>query len=79
VLTQITNYVTGDAAFAVDQNGVIVLWNSAAEETLGYSASTALGQRCWKLLCGQVIVRTGYLRQPVLLRTLSAQTNGISA
>lgn len=53
MVTQTTHYETGDAAFAVDRSGVIVLWNSAAEKTFGYSPSTALGQRCWKLLCGQ--------------------------
>ena len=53
VHAQTTHYLTGDPAFAVDRRGVIVLWNSAAEKTLGYPATTALGQRCWKLLSGQ--------------------------
>jgi DNA-binding CsgD family transcriptional regulator len=47
------NYITGDTAFAVDRRGVIVLWNKAAEESLGYQASEALGQKCWKLLSGK--------------------------
>jgi len=53
VATQTTNYVTGDAAFAVDRRGEVVSWNSAAEKTFGYPASTALGRRCWKLLSGK--------------------------
>jgi len=51
--TQTNNYVTGDPAFAVDRRGVIVLWNAAAEESLGYPASEALGEKCWRLLSGQ--------------------------
>jgi len=48
-----TNYITGDAAFAVDQDGIIHLWNPTAEKMFGFSADTALGQQCWKLLAGQ--------------------------
>ena len=51
--TQTTNYETVEAAFAVNQKGVIVSWNPAAEKTFLYPASTALGQHCWKLLCGK--------------------------
>ncbi len=50
---QTDNYITGDTAFAVDKRGEIVLWNTAAEESLGYPASEALGQKCWKLLNGK--------------------------
>jgi DNA-binding CsgD family transcriptional regulator len=51
--TQTNNYVTGDPAFAVDRRGLIVLWNEAAEKTLGHPGSKALGQKCWKLLSGE--------------------------
>lgn len=51
--TQANNYITGDTAFAVNKRGEIVLWNAAAENSLGYPASEALGQKCWKLLHGQ--------------------------
>ena len=47
-----SHYVTGDAAFAVDQRGVVVLWNKEAESSFGFTAKEALGQKCWKLLCG---------------------------
>ena len=49
---QSEHFITGDTAFGVDQNGVIVLWNQEAEKSLGFSASTALGKKCWKLLAG---------------------------
>ena len=48
-----TNYITGDPAFAVDRDGVILLWNEAAEESLGVPGSDALGKKCWQLLCGE--------------------------
>jgi len=50
---QSEHYITGDTAFGVDRHGVIVLWNKAAETSLGFPASKALGQKCWKLLSGQ--------------------------
>jgi PAS domain S-box-containing protein len=43
---------TGEPAFAVDVAGSILAWNSAAEETFGYSSDQAVGQRCWKLMRG---------------------------
>jgi len=49
---QTNNYVTGDPAFAVDRQGVIVIWNEAAEKALGHPASDALGAKCWRLLSG---------------------------
>lgn len=51
--TQTTNYITGDAAFAVNRQGVVVLWNSEAEKLLGYRADTAIGRKCWDLLSGR--------------------------
>ena len=50
---RIKNFETSNAAFAIDRSGVIVLWNSAAEKTFGFSADVALGQSCWKLLAGK--------------------------
>ncbi len=47
------HYITGDTAFGVDRTGKIVLWNKAAEDSLGFPASRALGQKCWELLSGQ--------------------------
>jgi DNA-binding CsgD family transcriptional regulator len=47
------HYVTGDPAFAVDRRGVVVYWNEAAEQALGYPGSEALGEKCWRLLAGQ--------------------------
>ena len=60
MVTQAGKYLTGDAAFAVDRYGVIVLWNEAAETALGYTESDALGEHCWNLLCGQDMCDNAY-------------------
>jgi DNA-binding CsgD family transcriptional regulator len=46
---------TSEAAYAVDRNGQIVVWNRASEQTFGYSKSQALGRSCWELLSGRDI------------------------
>lgn len=43
---------TGDAAFTVDQEGIIRSWNGAAERLLGYAAASVVGQPCAQLLHG---------------------------
>ena len=50
---QSCHFITGDTAFGVDRRGVIIRWNEAAEDSLGYPASKALGQKCWRLLSGK--------------------------
>ena len=52
---QAGHLITGDPAFAVDSNGVVVLWNEASEQVFGYPEAEALGQKCWELLCGHDI------------------------
>ena len=53
--TLTTSFETSEAAYAVDRDGVIVMWNLAAEKTFGYPASESLGKRCWKLMGGKDI------------------------
>ena len=78
MVTQITNYVTGDTAFAVDRSGVIVLWNPAAEKTLGYPVSKALGKRCWKLLCGRDTDNNKYCYERCPLREMAVQHESVN-
>jgi len=52
---QTGHLITGDPAFAVDRNGVVVLWNEASEQVFGYPEEDALGKKCWELLCGHDI------------------------
>jgi PAS domain S-box-containing protein len=44
---------TADPAFAVDAEGKITAWNSAAKTALGYSRRNALGKLCFKVICGK--------------------------
>jgi len=71
VVNQITSYESGDPVFAVDREGVIVLWNQAAEKTFGYPAKTALRQRCWKLLCGYDTYENQYCCKRCTVRTMA--------
>jgi PAS domain S-box-containing protein len=43
---------TRDSAFAVDGAGLIVAWNSAAQEMFGLSADEAIGKPCGQILQG---------------------------
>lgn len=42
----------GDAAFVVDQSGLIRFWNTTAEQLLGFSADDARHSACCALLAG---------------------------
>lgn len=66
-----TNYETSNAAFAIDQSGVIVLWNSAAEKTFGFPATAALGQSCWKLLAGKDVYGNHYCNKHCSVRKMA--------
>jgi DNA-binding CsgD family transcriptional regulator len=46
-------FQTSEIAYAVDHDGLIVAWNRAAENVLGYTEDEALGKKCWELLCGE--------------------------
>jgi PAS domain S-box-containing protein len=74
---QATNYLTGDAAFAVDRRGLIVCWNSAAERLFGHSTDSALGQRCWKLLSGQDIYGNRYCCERCPLREMALRHESV--
>ena len=78
VVTQTTNFQTGEATFSVDRSGVIVLWNPAAEKTFGYPASTALGQRCWQLLCGHDTYENKYCSRFCPLREMAFQNEPVN-
>lgn len=75
---KITRCETGDAAFAVDRNGVIVLWNQAAEQVMGYSSTTAIGQFCWKLLCGEDVYGNQYCCKRCPLREMAFRRKSVN-
>lgn len=51
---------TSDPAFAVDLEGVILAWNTAAEETLGYRRAESVGRHCWEVLKGRDVYGNRY-------------------
>ena len=57
---RIKNYLSGDAAFAMDRRGVIVSWNSETEKAFNQEASAVLGRRCWKVMAGQDLYGNRY-------------------
>lgn len=64
---------TGDVAFAVDDEGVIVAWNSAAEAEFALAERDALGIKCSAILagideCGPVCSGECTVRQSALAR-----------
>jgi DNA-binding CsgD family transcriptional regulator len=60
VANRTINYLSGDAAFAVDRRGVIVSWNLEAEKLFNRDAGAVLGQRCWKVMAGQDLYGNRY-------------------
>lgn len=74
---QTANYVIGDAAFAVDQRGNIVLWNPEAEKIFGHPASTALGQQCWKFLSGQDVYGNRYCCEHCPIREMALRHESV--
>ena len=44
---------TAEPAFAVDSQGRILAWNSAAERLFGHQEAHVLNRRCWKVLSGR--------------------------
>lgn len=61
---------TGDAAFAVDDAGLIVVWNAAAEQMFALPSGEAIGKRCSEILagvdeCGPVCAPECSIRQAV--------------
>jgi PAS domain S-box-containing protein len=47
-----TEFRSGDALFAFDEERTIVSWNRAAEELTGIPASEAVGKPCWEVVGG---------------------------
>lgn len=74
---QRANFLTGDAAFAVNQGGEIELWNTEAEKLFGYTAHTALGQKCWNLLAGQDSHGNRYCSEFCPLREMASRHESV--
>jgi len=68
---------TGDPAYAVNRDGVIVAWNLAAESALGHTESEAVGRFCWELLAGQDLFGNRYCCQGCPLREVAFRHESI--
>lgn len=64
---------TSDAAYVVDESGIIVAWNDEAEELFGLTSAEAIGQPCWDVVhgfdeCGIVCSEQCVVQQSVARR-----------
>lgn len=66
-------FSTAEPAFAVDRNGIIVAWNDAMAESLGYSANEVLGSECWTLLQGHDSSGNRYCYEHCPMREMAAR------
>ena len=70
---------TSEAAYAVDRDGIIQGWNSAAEVAFGYSKSDAINQRCWELLAGQDLFGNRYCCKGCPLREMAFNHRSVNS
>lgn len=68
---------TADAAFGTDEESRIVIWNRAAEQLLGYSASRVLGRHCCEILCGVDVYGNRFCRENCALELMVRKSEGI--
>jgi DNA-binding CsgD family transcriptional regulator len=71
-------FSTGEPAYAVNRDGTIVGWNSAASRTFGYPASQAVGSKCWQLLQGQDAFGNEYCCERCPLREMAFQHKSVN-
>ena len=71
-------FATGEPAYAVDRDGTIVAWNTAATRAFGYPRSRALGSKCWDLLQGQDAFGNQYCSERCPLREMALQQEAVN-
>lgn len=69
---------TADAAFSIDQQGIICSWNRAAERLFGYLASEVLHQSCAPLFQGCDSLGTRLCAEPCSVMECVAAHQGVS-
>lgn len=70
---------TGDAAFTVDEEGIIRSWNGAAERLFGYAAASAVGEPCAQLLHGVDALGTIVCSAECDVRACALKGSGVAA
>jgi DNA-binding CsgD family transcriptional regulator len=71
-------FATGEPAYAVDRDGTIVAWNTAATRAFGYPRSTAVGRKCWDLLQGQDAFGNQYCSEHCPLREMASRHKAVN-
>jgi DNA-binding CsgD family transcriptional regulator len=71
-------FATGEPAYAVDRDGTIVGWNTAASRAFGYPGSQAVGRKCWDLLQGQDAFGNQYCSERCPLREMAFQHKSVN-
>jgi len=66
-----------DPAFACDELGSIVVWNSGAERLLGHRALHVVGRRCAAVVCGRDLFGNPYCTTQCTPRQLARRGKGI--
>ena len=69
---------TGESAYAVDRDGVVVAWNAAAGRAFGYPAGQAVGARCWELLQGRDTFGNAYCGPACPIRRMAAERQSVN-
>ena len=72
-------FSTGEPAYAVNRDGVIMAWNPGAESTFGFSESEAMGQHCWELLTGQDLFGNQYCCEGCPLREMAFREKSVKS
>lgn len=71
-------FATGEPAYAVNRDGIIVAWNAAAGRAFGYPASEAVGRKCWELLRGRDAFGNQYCSERCPLREMAFQRRPVN-
>jgi PAS domain S-box-containing protein len=69
---------TADAAFAVDDRGIVCSWNAAAERLFGYPRAAVVGGSCVELFQGRDVLGTLICTEPCDVRICAAACRDIA-
>jgi PAS domain S-box-containing protein len=69
--------ITADGAFVIDENQLVVFWNQAAEELVGYSFDEVVGRPCYEVLAGRDERGRSVCRQNCHVFSLTLAAEGV--
>jgi PAS domain S-box-containing protein len=68
---------TGEAVFGVDENGILVIWNSGAERLLGFAADQVVGKPCHEIIHGHDIFGNHFCDRNCNLRKMVRRNEAV--